>query len=85
MGKAGAVKRRQIELATLYSQSGAPLADRIQAWVRLRKTHGLAFGRRAEAIHIVMAIALDVCNAQAGRQQGVLLYGQPGLTGQVFA
>ena len=62
--KAGAVKRRQIELAALHGQPGAPLADRIQARLRLRETQRLAFGGRAEAIHIMMAIAFYVCNAR---------------------
>ena len=42
-------------------------------------------GRRAEPVDIVMPVALDMGDAEHGRERGVLLHAQAGLAGQILA
>ncbi len=50
-----------------------------------RKARASALRRDAEAVDVVVAVALDVGDAEAGGEQRVLLHREAGLAGEVFA
>ena len=57
----------------------------VEIRMRYQERFRLGVGCVAETVHIMMAVAFGMDDANQGAKRQVLLHGKPGLTGQVLA
>src|SRR5258707_49663 len=78
-------QRSRQEIAVMDGQPYAVAVADVEIGMGREKGQRLGGGRLAEAIDIMVAVALGVGDADQGAERKVLLHAKAGLTGQVLA